>query len=173
SVAAVVALLAIFAKPITQGVRALFADMPAAEAAKPSDRLTATSDVSRPSDRLTTNIPQARPAPSGPMVATATTEVAPPQQQQAPQPAQQAALTPPQEPRTTFRGVTDSEIRFGISAPFTGPAKELGQNIRLGIETAFRAANANGGVFGRQLRLVAADDGYDPTRTGAAMKQLF
>ena len=72
-----------------------------------------------------------------------------------------------------FRGVTDTEIRFGIAAPFTGPAKELGQNMRLGIETAFRAANANGGIFGRQLRLVAADDGYDPTRTGPAMKQLF
>jgi len=108
------------------------------------------------------------------MVATATTELPQqPQQVQPAQPAQQAALTPPQEPRTTFRGVTDNEIRFGIAAPFTGPAKELGQNIRLGIETAFRAANANGGVFGRQLRLVAADDGYDPTRTGAAMKQLF
>ena len=72
-----------------------------------------------------------------------------------------------------FRGVTDTEIRFGIAAPFTGPAKELGQNMRLGIETAFRAANANGGIFGRQLRLVAVDDGYDPTRTGPAMKQLF
>ena len=69
--------------------------------------------------------------------------------------------------------MTDTEIRFGIAAPFTGPAKEAGQNMRLGIETAFRAANANGGIFGRQLRLVAVDDGYDPTRSGLAMKQLF
>jgi hypothetical protein len=27
-------------------------------------------------------------------------------------------------------------IRFGISVPFTGPAKELGQNMKLGIETS-------------------------------------
>jgi hypothetical protein len=40
------------------------------------------------------------------------------------------------EPAPTARDVTDSEIRFGISVPFTGPAKELGQNIKLGIETS-------------------------------------
>jgi hypothetical protein len=40
------------------------------------------------------------------------------------------------EPAPTARGVTDSEIRFGISVPFTGPAKELGQNMKLGIETS-------------------------------------
>jgi branched-chain amino acid transport system substrate-binding protein len=71
------------------------------------------------------------------------------------------------------RGVTDSEIRFGISAPFSGPAKELGQSMKLGIETAFNLTNASGGVHGRQLRLVAADDGYEPTRTTATMKQLY
>jgi len=71
------------------------------------------------------------------------------------------------------RGVTDREIRFGISAPFTGPAKELGQNMKLGIEAAFNVANANGGIYGRQLRLIAVDDGYEPSRTSATMKQLY
>ena len=71
------------------------------------------------------------------------------------------------------RGVTDSEIRFGISAPFSGPAKELGQNMKLGIEAAFNVANANGGIFGRKLRLVAADDGYEPGRTAGTMAQLY
>jgi branched-chain amino acid transport system substrate-binding protein len=96
----------------------------------------------------------------------------------------QAQQTPPpptsrplgQEPRTVsdpVRGVTDSEIRFGISAPFSGAAKELGQNMQRGIEAAFRVANANGGVYGRQLRLIAADDGYEPARTAETMKQLF
>ena len=71
------------------------------------------------------------------------------------------------------RGVTDSEIRFGMSAPFSGPAKELGQNMKLGIEAAFNVANAKGGVFGRQLRLIAADDGYEPARTAGTMKELY
>jgi ABC-type branched-subunit amino acid transport system substrate-binding protein len=34
-------------------------------------------------------------------------------------------------------------------------------------------ANANGGVFGRKLRLVAADDGYEPSRTNATMTELY
>jgi ABC-type branched-subunit amino acid transport system substrate-binding protein len=101
-----------------------------------------------------------------------------PQAPLSPAQAQQASLSPNpnalgQESRTTFRGVTDSEIRFGISAPFSGAAKELGQNMKLGIEAAFRVANAKGGVHGRQLRLIAADDGYEPTRTALTMKQLY
>jgi branched-chain amino acid transport system substrate-binding protein len=71
------------------------------------------------------------------------------------------------------RGVSDSEIRFGIVAPFSGTTKELGQNMKVGIEAAFDLANANGGVNGRQVKLVAADDGYEPTRTSDAMKQLY
>jgi branched-chain amino acid transport system substrate-binding protein len=74
---------------------------------------------------------------------------------------------------TTVRGVTDREIRFGISAPFSGPAKELGRQMKLGIEAAFNQVNDAGGVHGRQLRLVAADDGYEPTRTTETMKQLY
>jgi ABC-type branched-subunit amino acid transport system substrate-binding protein len=84
-----------------------------------------------------------------------------------------SAPSRPAEPAPTVRGVTDTEIRFGISAPFSGSAKELGQNMKLGIEAAFSAANANGGVHGRKLRLIAADDGYEPARTAGTMKQLY
>ena len=45
--------------------------------------------------------------------------------------------------------------------------------MQRGIEAAFREANANGGVHGRQLRLIAADDGYEPARAAETMKQLF
>jgi ABC-type branched-subunit amino acid transport system substrate-binding protein len=71
------------------------------------------------------------------------------------------------------RGVSENEIKFGISAPFTGPARELGQQMKLGIETAFRRVNDAGGVNGRQLSLIAADDGYEPDRTAETMKQLY
>jgi branched-chain amino acid transport system substrate-binding protein len=73
----------------------------------------------------------------------------------------------------TTRGVTDNEVRLGISAPFTGSAKELGNQMKLGIETAFNLINESGGIHGRQLRLVAADDGYEPTRTAETMKELY
>jgi ABC-type branched-subunit amino acid transport system substrate-binding protein len=75
--------------------------------------------------------------------------------------------------QNTIQGVTDQEIRFGIAAPFAGPAKEMGRQLKLGIDTAFNVANDNGGVDGRQLKLVTADDGYEPTRTLNAMKELY
>jgi branched-chain amino acid transport system substrate-binding protein len=101
--------------------------------------------------------------PAGAGVATAPTAA----------PPANSAPAHPAEPAPTVRGVTDTEIRFGISAPFSGSAKELGQNMKLGIEAAFNAANANGGVHGRKLRLIAADDGYEPARTAGTMKQLY
>ena len=45
--------------------------------------------------------------------------------------------------------------------------------MKLGIDTAFNRVNDAGGVEGRMLRLIAADDGYEPTRTPEAMKQLY
>jgi len=71
------------------------------------------------------------------------------------------------------RGVTDQEIRFGMAAPFSGSAKELGRQMKLGIDAAFNRVNETGGVEGRMLKLIAADDGYEPARTADAMKQLY
>jgi ABC-type branched-subunit amino acid transport system substrate-binding protein len=94
-------------------------------------------------------------------------------------PAQTASIVPQAAPAIgrTFgsgvRGVSANEIRFGIAAPFSGPAKDLGLQMRTGIEAAFRAANEAGGVHGRLLRLVSVDDGYEPSRTGEAMKHLY
>ena len=82
------------------------------------------------------------------------------------------ATEPPPASSTALRGVSDREIRFGISAPFSGPSKELGRQMKLGIDAAFNQANDAGGVEGRMLRLVAADDGYEPSRTVETMKQL-
>jgi branched-chain amino acid transport system substrate-binding protein len=77
-----------------------------------------------------------------------------------------------QAARPNVPGVTDTEITFGISAPFSGPAKELGRGMKSGIDIAFAAVNEAGGVNGRKLKLVALDDGYEPERTKAAMKEL-
>ena len=45
--------------------------------------------------------------------------------------------------------------------------------MKLGFDAAFKVANANGGVHGRQLRLISVDDGYEPIRTAETMKQLY
>jgi ABC-type branched-subunit amino acid transport system substrate-binding protein len=91
-------------------------------------------------------------------------------------PSSAAAATSPSAPvaaGSPVRGVTDQEIRFGIAAPFSGSAKELGRQMKLGIDAAFNRVNETGGVEGRMLKLIAADDGYEPTRTTDAMKQLY
>ena len=64
------------------------------------------------------------------------------------------------------------ELTFGMASPLTGPSKELGRAMKTGVEVAFAAANEAGGVHGRKLRLIALDDGYEPTRTVEAMKEL-
>ena len=69
-------------------------------------------------------------------------------------------------------GISDSEILFGMAAPFTGSAKELGRQMKIGVDAAFGEVNDAGGVNGRRLRLTTVDDGYEPARTGPAMKEL-
>ena len=76
-------------------------------------------------------------------------------------------------PVSTVRGVSDTEIRFGITAAFTGPVRERGRQMKLGIETAFNQVNDAGGIAGRKLRIIAADDGNEPARTLTAVRQLY
>ena len=62
----------------------------------------------------------------------------------------------------SLHGVSDDRILFGQSAAFSGPARELGLNMRLGIEAAFAEVNGRGGVQGRRLELTYLDDAYEP-----------
>ena len=59
-------------------------------------------------------------------------------------------------------GVFDDRVLFGQSAAFSGPAQQLGIDMRLGIEAAFREINQLGGVHGRRIELVSLDDSYEP-----------
>ena len=140
--------------------------------AKSIDPATAPARVSSPPSALqfasaapqSTNVVQ--PAAGPPVVSAA------PQSSYAAS-ARVATIETPSASAPSIRGMTDTEIRFGISAPFSGAAKELGNQMKLGIETAFSLANDAGGIDGRQVKLVLADDGYEPTRTANTMKQLF
>ena len=74
----------------------------------------------------------------------------------------EAAPTPVDVVRAQDAGVSDSRVLFGQSAAFSGPAQELGKNMRLGIEAAFHEINQRGGVHGRMLELSSLDDAYEP-----------
>ena len=70
-------------------------------------------------------------------------------------------------------GVSDRSILFGQSAAFSGPAQELGRNMRLGMQAAFREVNEQGGVHGRRIELVSLDDGYEPEAAIDNTRQLI
>ena len=61
----------------------------------------------------------------------------------------------------TDQGVFDDRVLFGQSAAFSGPAQDLGNDMRLGILAAFNEANEAGGVHGRRIELASLDDGYE------------
>lgn len=67
----------------------------------------------------------------------------------------------------------NSRILLGQSAPFTGPAAELGQQFRDGAALLFDQVNARGGVNGRRIELRSLDDGYEPDRCAANTKRLI
>jgi branched-chain amino acid transport system substrate-binding protein len=82
-----------------------------------------------------------------------------------------AVAAPPAQP--AVQGVTSDSILFGLAAPFSGPSKELGRQMKVGLEAAFAQVNDAGGVHGRKLLLVPEDDGLEPARTPAALRSLW
>jgi ABC-type branched-subunit amino acid transport system substrate-binding protein len=60
-----------------------------------------------------------------------------------------------------------------MSTALGGPTGHLGSNMRDGVEAALAAANRSRGVRGRELKLIALDDGYEPKRTVPNMWQLI
>ena len=71
------------------------------------------------------------------------------------------------------QGVTSDKILLGQSVALTGPAAELGIQMRNGAKTYFDHVNAQGGVHGRKIELLTLDDGYEPTRTAPNTKKLI
>ena len=70
-------------------------------------------------------------------------------------------------------GVTDTSISLGQSAALSGPAKDLGTNMKAGLEAAFAKVNDAGGIKGRKITLTSKDDGYEPDRAIKNTKELI
>ncbi len=64
------------------------------------------------------------------------------------------------------------EVRVGVAGPMTGPEVKTGQAILHGVEMAAERANAAGGIRGKRVRVIQADDGDDPERAEAAAREL-
>lgn len=68
-------------------------------------------------------------------------------------------------------GVTDTEIHIGQWGPQTGPAAAWGAVAR-GTGDYFKWINDNGGINGRKIVYHMFDDGYNPAKTKAGVKEL-
>ncbi len=68
---------------------------------------------------------------------------------------------------------SSTDLVFGMSTALTGPAADLGDNMKAGVLTGFYQANKEGGIHGRSLRLIALDDGYEPSRTTPNIRKLM
>ena len=69
--------------------------------------------------------------------------------------------------------LSPAPLRLGMSTALSGPAADLGLDMRTGVQAAFEEVNRSGGINGRKLELIALDDGYEPTRTAPNMRQLI
>ncbi len=76
-------------------------------------------------------------------------------------------------PRPLDTTAVDAQsLRFGMSTALSGPAAELGINMRHGILAAFDEAMAKNRLPSKTLQLIALDDGYEPARTAPNMHRL-
>jgi branched-chain amino acid transport system substrate-binding protein len=68
-------------------------------------------------------------------------------------------------------GVSDTEIKIGNTAPYSGPASAL--SLLAKTQAAyFKMINAQGGVRGRQINFISYDDGYSPPKTVEQVRKL-
>src|SRR6476661_5656614 len=68
-------------------------------------------------------------------------------------------------------GVSDTEIKIGNTAPYSGPASAYAAS---GISELayFKMLDEQGGVNGRNVTMISLDDGYSPPKTVEQMRRL-
>jgi branched-chain amino acid transport system substrate-binding protein len=71
----------------------------------------------------------------------------------------------------TMPGVTKTAIKVGQTMPYSGPASAYGAIGRTQA-AFFKMVNAAGGIGGRTVDLMSADDGYSPPRTVEETRRL-
>ncbi len=62
---------------------------------------------------------------------------------------------------------------LGQSAVLSGPAQNLGLEMRAGLLAAFSLINDNGGIKDREVVLLSRDDGYEPDKAVRNTKELI
>ena len=68
-------------------------------------------------------------------------------------------------------GASDTEIKIGNTAPYSGPASSYG-TIARAQAAYFAKINAEGGINGRKIKFISLDDAYNPAKTVEHARRL-
>ena len=71
------------------------------------------------------------------------------------------------------RGVTATEVTFGMPTDLSGPAATYGVSSSNGVKMRFDEANEAGGIFGRKLKVIVEDQGYQVPKAVQACNKLI
>lgn len=88
------------------------------------------------------------------------------------QPSQSTASQAPADPTQVSQGVTDDTIKIGTVSLVSGAFAYIGQPAYDGLRACIERFNAEGGVLGRQVELVAYDDQFDAATGKAIVERL-
>ena len=75
------------------------------------------------------------------------------------------------KPRKYDPGADDKTIKIGTTAPLSGPVSAFAQ-IAKSAEAYFNKVNDEGGVNGRRIQMIIADDAYSPPKTVEQTRRL-
>ncbi len=68
--------------------------------------------------------------------------------------------------------LSESSVKLGIAGPFSGPLASYGEKTKMGAQQAVDDINANGGLLGKPLEVIYADDACEPKQATAAANYL-
>ncbi|BBE31533.1 lipoprotein [Tepiditoga spiralis] len=71
-----------------------------------------------------------------------------------------------------FGTITDNEIKVGSFQALSGPVAFIGQPMTNGMKAYFNYINDNGGIYGRKINFIVADDQFNPAKTTVEVKRL-
>lgn len=66
-----------------------------------------------------------------------------------------------------------NSIRIGLIVPITGDVKTFGESVRNSVMIAIDECNQKGGIGGKSIKIITADDKNDPTEAANACSKLI
>jgi len=69
-------------------------------------------------------------------------------------------------------GISEDTVKIGSFQALSGPVAPIGVSMRKGMDAYFNWVNENGGINGRKIDLLVADDQFNPSKTVVEVKRM-